>query len=395
MEHRLEVADVFRQYEQEFFAAWGHTLSRQQRRVFRDICACRTAALGAHIEQCDTCPHQRISYNSCRSRHCPKCQSTARDKWLAGQARHLLPVPYCHVVFTLPHELSGIARQNPKLIYDLLFRTVREALLTIAADPKRLGAHLGFLSVLHTWDQKMLHHPHLHCLVPAGGLSLDRSRWIPCRKRFFLPGRVLAARFRKRFLESLAACYRQKKLRLCGALSALRRPAAFDRLYRTLKRKRWVVYPKRPFGGPEQVLKYLARYTHRIAIANGRLVSLEGRNVTFRWRDSRNGNAQKLLTLDAVEFIRRFLIHVLPPGFVKIRHFGFLANSKRRASLALCRSLLGDLEPYVTAQPLNLAQTRAVQRKCPFCNAGTLRIIGWLPAGVTIDLPESVPPNTS
>ncbi len=289
MEHRLEVADVFRQYEQEFFAAWGHTLSRQQRRVFRDICACRTAALGTHIEQCDTCARQRISYNSCRSRHCPKCQSTARDKWLAGQARHLLPVPYCHVVFTLPHELSPIARQNPKLIYDLLFRTVREALLTIAADPKRLGAHLGFLSVLHTWDQKMLHHPHLHCLVPAGGLSLDRSQWIPCRKRFFLPGRVLAARFRKQFLESLAAYYGQKKLRLCGALSALRRPAAFDRLYRTLKRKNWVVYSKRPFGGPQQVLKYLARYTHRIAIANGRLVSLDGRNVTFRWRDSRNG----------------------------------------------------------------------------------------------------------
>ena len=395
MEHRLEVADVFRQYEQEFFAAWGHTLSRQQRRVFRDICACRTAALGTHIEQCDTCARQRISYNSCRSRHCPKCQSSARDKWLTRQARHLLPVPYCHVVFTLPHELSPIARQNPKLIYDLLFRTAREALLTIAADPKRLGAHLGFLSVLHTWDQKMLHHPHLHCLVPAGGLSLDRSQWIHCRKRFFLPGRVLAARFRKQFLESLAAYYRQKKLRLCGALSALRRPAAFDRLYRTLKRKKWVVYSKRPFGGPEQVLKYLARYTHRIAIANGRLVSLDGRNVTFRWRDSRNGNAQKLLTLDAVEFIRRFLIHVLPPGFVKIRHFGFLANSKRRASLALCRSLIGDVGPNVTARILNDAQIRAVQRKCPFCNTGTLRIIGWLPAGVTIHLPDSVLPNTS
>ena len=210
-------------------------------------------------------------------------------------------MPYCHVVFTLPHELSPIARQNPKLIYDLLFRTVREALLTIAADPKRLGAHLGFLSVLHTWDQKMLHHPHLHCLVPAGGLSLDRSQWIPCRKRFFLPGRVLAARFRKQFLESLAAYFGQKKLRLCGALSALRRPAAFDRLYRTLKRKNWVVYPK-------------------------------------------------LLTLDAVEFVRRFLIHVLPQGFVKIRHFGFLANSKRRASLTLCRSLIGDVAPNVAAQ---------------------------------------------
>jgi hypothetical protein len=395
MGHRLEVADVFREFEQEFLTTWGHTLSRQQRRAFRDICACRTVALGTHIEQCDTCRRQRIRYNSCRSRHCPKCQSTARDRWLAKQARHLLPTSYCHVVFTLPHELSSIARQNSQLIYNLLFRAARDALLTVAADPKRLGAHLGFLSVLHTWDQKMLHHPHLHCLVPAGGLSLDRSRWVRCRKRFFLPVRVLGARFRKRFLALLAACYRQKKLRLCGPLSALRRPAAFDRLYRALKRKRWVVYSKRPFGGPEQVLKYLARYTHRIAISNGRLVSIEGRNVTFWWRDSRDGNAQKLLTLDAVEFIRRFLIHVLPQGFVKIRHFGFLANGKLRESLALCRSLIGDAGPDLTARMLNDAQIRAVQRKCPFCDNGTLRIIGWLPAGAIIDLPSSVLPNTS
>ena len=211
-EHRLEVADVFRQHEQEFFAAWGHTLSQQQRRVFRDICACRTASLGAHVQRCDSCAHESISYNSCRSRHCPKCQSTARDKWLAGQARHLLPVPYCHVVFTLPHELSPIALQNPKLMYDLLFRSVRDALLTIAADPRRLGTQLGFLCVLHTWDQKMIHHPHLHCLVPAGGLSLDRSRWIHCRKRFFLPVRVLGARFRNQFLKAFARYYRQKKL---------------------------------------------------------------------------------------------------------------------------------------------------------------------------------------
>ena len=393
-EHRLEVADVFRQYEQEFLAAWGHTLSRQQRRAFRDICACRTAALGGHLQQCDSCPHQPISYNSCRSRSCPKCQSSARDKWLVGEGRHLLPVPYCHVVFTLPHELSPLALQNPKLIYDLLFRAVRETLLTIAADPTRLGAHLGFLAVLHSWDQKMLHHPHLHCLVPAGGLSLDRSRWISCRKRFFLPVAVLASRFRKRFRTLLAAAYRRKELKLSGKLRPLLRPVAFDRLYRSLKKKKWVVYAKPPFGGPEQVLKYLARYTHRIAIANGRLVGLDNGNVSFRWRDSANGNTQKVMTVGAVEFIRRFLMHVLPPGFVKIRHFGFLANTNRRVSLALCRSLLAGAEQGVSKMLTDL-QVRAIQRKCPICHTGTLHVIGWIAPGVPIDLVAPICVNTS
>lgn len=374
---RLEVADVFRHVEQELFARWGHTLSRQQRRTFRDIGACRTAALGTHLQRCDSYAKESTSYNSCRSRNCPKCQSSARDKWLAGQARHLLPVPYSHVVFTLPHALSQLALQNPKLIYDLLFRAVRETLLTIAADPHRLGAHIGFLAVLHTWNQKMMHHPHLHCLVPAGGLSLDRSCWIPCRKRFFLPSAVLASRFRKRFLKLLAACYRRKQLKLTGELHPLRRPEAFDRLYKTLKDKKWVVYAKRPFGGPEQVLKYLARYTHRIAIANGRLVSFAEGQVAFRWRDSADGNAQKITSLDAIEFTRRFLMHVLPAGFVKIRHFGFLANANRRACLALCRSLLaqaGQVVPQLLTDP----QTRAVQRKCPLCSIGTLHVIAWI-----------------
>jgi len=393
-EHRLEVADVFRQYEQEFFAAWGHTLSRQQRRAFRDICACRTAALGAHVQQCDSCAHQSISFNSCRSRNCPKCQSSARDKWLAGQASHLLPVPYCHVVFTIPHELSPLALQNPKLIYDLLFRAVRETLLVIAADPKRLGAHLGFLAVLHTWDQKMLPHPHLHCLVPAGGLSMDRSRWIRCRGRFFLPKDVLACRFRNRFLQLLAALYRHQQLSLSGKLGELLRPATFDRFYRRLKRKKWVVYAKRPFGGPEQVLKYLARYTHRIAIANGRLVSLADHQVTFRWRDSADGNTPKLMTVAAVEFIRRFLMHVLPPGFVKIRHFGFLANGIRRASLGRCRSLLACPDPE--ARPiLTDRQVRAVQRRCPACHTGILHVIGWIAPGETLHLAARLSVDTS
>lgn len=377
-EHRLEVADVFRQHEQEFFAAWGHTVSRQQRRVFRDICACRTAALGTHLKRCQSCGYETTSFNSCRSRHCPKCQSTARDKWLAGQARHLLPVSYCHVVFTLPHEVAPVALQNPKLIYDLLFRAARDALLTIAADPKRLGARVGCLAVLHTWDQKMLHHPHLHCLVPAGGMSLDRSRWVHCRKRYFLPSRVLGARFRNRFLKWFAQSYREKKIRLSGKLSELGRPAAFDRFYNALKKKRWVVYAKRPFGGPEQVLKYLARYTHRIAISNGRLLRFEDGAVAFRWRDSRNGNAQRTLTVDAVEFIRRFLLHVLPAGFVKIRYFGFLANSTRRGALALCRCLIG--RESADPQLLSAAQTRAVERKCPVCRSGTLVVVAYYKA---------------
>jgi len=254
---------------------------------------------------------------------------------------------------------------------------VRETLLIIAADPKRLGAHLGFLAVLHTWDQKMLHHPHLHCLVPAGGLSMDRSRWVRCRGRFFLPKDVLACRFRNRFLKLLAALYRRKQLRLSGKPGELLRPAAFDRFYSSLKKKKWVVYVKRPFGGPEHVLKYLARYTHRIAIANGRLVSLADHEVTFRWRDSADGNTQKLMTVTAVEFIRRFLMHILPAGFVKIRHFGFLANSNRRAALALCRSLLARAE--TEARPmLTDVQVRAVQRRCPACQTGILHVIGWV-----------------
>jgi hypothetical protein len=382
-EHRLEVADVFRQHEQEFMAQWGHRLSSQQRRAFRDICACRTPALGAHIEQCDTCRQQTIAYNSCRSRFCPKCQSTARDKWLTAQSEQLLPVPYCHVVFTLPHELSPLALQNPKLIYGLLFRAVSETLLTIAADPRRLGAQIGYLAVLHTWSQKMLHHPHLHCLAPAGGLSLDRSRWIACRGRFFLPVAVLKARFRRRFLRLLAAAYRQAKLKLSGRLAYLRAAEAFDRFLRLLKTKKWVICVKRPFGSPEHVLKYLAHYTHRIAISNGRLIAVENGQVTFRWRDSADHNTQKIITLEAVEFIRRFLMHVLPAGFVKIRHCGLLANRHCQASLALCRSLLRSPQNVVPDVVTEL-RLRAVGRNCPVCQQGTLHIIGWFPPGAAI-----------
>jgi Putative transposase/Transposase zinc-binding domain len=387
--HRLEVADVFRRHEKEFLQRWGHTLLAHQRRAFRDICACRTAALGAHLEQCDHCLHQAIAYNSCRNRHCPKCQSTARDKWLAARSAELLPVPYCHVVFTLPQELSTLALQNPRLIYDMLFRAVSETLLTIAADRRHLGAYIGFLAVLHTWNQKMLHHPHLHCVVPSGGLSPDRSQWMRCRRRFFLPVKVLGRLFRSKLLAFLGAAFSRKKLRLLGTLTRLKKPAEFDRFLRQLRGVNWVVFAKRPFGGPEYVLRYLARYTHRVTIANGRLVEMNARQVTFRWRDSADGNQQKLMTLDAVEFIRRYLLHILPQGFVKIRHFGFLANRNRRQALLLCRSLLSSLTP-ATSDSLTETQRHAVERTCPICKIGTLHILDWIPAG-TFLLPNETP----
>jgi len=377
--HRLEVADVFRQHEQEFLERWGHAISAQQLRAFRDICACRTAALGAHIEQCDGCSRQIIAYDSCRNRHCPKCQTTARDKWLAARTAELLPVPYCHMVFTLPQELSMLALQNPRLIYGILFRAVSETLLTIAADPRRLGAHIGFLAVLHTWNQKMLPHPHVHCLIPAGGISLDRSGWVRCRPHFCLPVRVLCKMFRGKFLAFLAAAFRNKKLRFSGTTAHLANPVAFDRLYRQLKSKTWVVYAKRPFGGPAHVIKYLARYTHRVAVSNGRLIAMRDGLVTFRWRDSADGNQQKLVTLDAVDFIHRFLLHILPSGFVKIRHFGFLANRNRREALGLCRSFFPPT-PDLGSTLFPETQRRAIERKCPFCHTGTLHIVDRIPA---------------
>ena len=379
---RLEIADVFRRHEKEFFTRWGGHLTAQQRKVFRDICACRTAACGARVEQCNHCSDRTLRFNSCGNRHCPRCQSSARDRWLAKMARDLLNVPYCHVVFTLPGQLIPLAFQNPRLIYNLLFQAASETLLTIAADPKRMGARVGFLAVLHTWNQKLNLHPHLHCLVPAGGLSNDQSRWVHSRKRFFLPVRVLGSRFRKQFLNLLSVAWRGRKLRLSGLLTHLRHAAAFDRLVSRLKRLKWVVHAKRPFGGPEYVLKYLARYTHRVAISSGRLISCENGQVSFRWRDSANGNQQKVMTLDAVEFIRRFLQHALPSGFVKIRHFGFLANPCRKKALLIARVLLSSGPPHEIS--LTPVQRNAVERKCPACGVGTLCVLGWLPPSLAI-----------
>jgi hypothetical protein len=386
--HRLEVADVFRQHEQEFLKQRGHMLSSEQLRAFRDICACRTAALGSHIEQCDACSHQFIAYDSCRNRHCPKCQSSMRDKWLQARANELLPVPYSHVVFTLPQELTWLALRNRRVIFNILFQAVSETLLTIAADPRHLGASIGFLAVLHTWNQKLLFHPHLHCMIPAGGFSPDHSRWIRCREKYLLPVAVLRKMFRGKFLSLLAAAYRAKQLKFSGKCARLAETTAFDRLLRLLKTKKWVVYAKRPFRDPVHIIKYLARYTHRVAISNGRLIEMRDRQITFRWRDSADGNRQKPMTLDTIDFIRRFLLHILPKGFVKIRHFGFMANRHRRQSVALCRSLL-----EVVTKPIQTVLTEqerhAVERKCPLCRNGRLHIVGRMPAGQFLSIDSS------
>jgi hypothetical protein len=372
-EHRPEVADVFRQHEEEFLKRWGHSLAPHQIRAFRDICACQTGELGAHVQRCDHCSHEVIAFNSCRNRHCPKCQAGARERWLTARSRELLPVPYCHVVFTLPAKLSTLALRNPVVVYNLLFRAVSETLLSIAADPRRLGARIGFLAVLHTWNQKLLHHPHLHCLVPAGGISPDGTRWVRSRKRFFLPVRVLSRMFRGKFLAHLGAAFRCGSLRFPGTLEPLSNPTEFDRFIRQLRRAEWVVYAKPPLAA-NHVIKYLARYTHRVAISNGRLISFSDTHVTFRWRDSADGNKQKSTTIDSQEFIRRFLLHILPRGFVKIRHFGILSNRLRNLSLRLCRALIK------TEHATSAADLPRRGQRCPACRIGSLRTVILLSA---------------
>jgi predicted RNA-binding Zn-ribbon protein involved in translation (DUF1610 family) len=383
-EHRPEVADVFRQHGQEFLARWGHTLNWQQMKALRDIGACQTWKLGAHVRQCDSCAQQVMAFNSCRNRHCPRCQSTARDKWLERSSKELLPVAYSHVIFTLPKQLAPVALQNPKLVYGLLFRAVSETLLTMAADPKRLGASIGFLAVLHTWNQQLMHHPHLHCLVPAGGISTDRSRWIASRPNYFLNVDALGAMFRGKFLAFLREAFARGKLRLAGLLKPLAVRVAFDHFTLDLKALKWVVYAKPPFAGPAHAVKYLARYTHRVAIANGRILSFTDGRVTFRWRDSAHGNKQKVMTIDAVEFIRRFLLHILPCGFVKIRHYGFLANGVRGVRLALCRSLLPL--SMNTCSALTTERQRAVKRLCPSCGKGRMIVVGIIAANKLLAL---------
>jgi hypothetical protein len=337
----LEVADIFRHEGPAWRAAHEGHLNRDQLKVMGAIAACRTAALGGHAERCGDCGHQRVAYNSCRNRHCPKCQAAARTQWLAERQAELLPVPYFHVVFTLPKDIGKIAFQNKATVYNILFAAAAETLRTIAADPKHLGAEIGVVAVLHSWGQALTHHPHLHCVVPGGGLAPDGERWVACRPRFFLPVPVLSCLFRRLFLERLRCAFDAGHLKFFAELAHLAEPAAFARLIRPLAKRCWVVYAKRPFGSPEQVLAYLGRYTHRVAITNSRLTAFENHRVTFRWKDYRHDHPrQQLMTLDADEFMRRFLLHVLPTGFHRIRHYGFLANGHRADKLALCRRLL-------------------------------------------------------
>ena len=373
-----EVADVFRRHGDAYRRAHDGHLGRIERRVISAIALCRTAALGGHTEACAECGLVRCAYNSCRNRHCPKCQGQARAEWLAARQAELLPVPYFHVVFTLPAPVAEIAFQNKAAVYAILFRAAAETLKTIAADSRHLGAEVGVVAVLHTWGQTLQHHPHVHCVVPGGGLSLDGTRWIACRPGFFLPVRVLSRLFRRLFLEQLQAAFEAGELGLFGALAELAQPAAFARRLRELRRVEWVVYAKPPFGGPEQVLAYLGRYTHRVAIANARLVSLTDREVAFRWKDYRHHGKTKLMTLDAHEFIRRFLLHSLPDGFHRIRHYGFLANGHRAEKLALCRRLLHAPPPEPTAEPAEDVPTAQRHDRCPFCG-GTMIILTTLP----------------
>ena len=349
----LEVADIFRRHGEAFRQAHAGHLGYVERRIMGAITACRTAALGGHVEQCDDCGATRIAYNSCRNRHCPKCQGLARAQWLAERQAELLSVPYFHVVFTLPAPVGEIAFQNKAMIYAILFRAAAETLATIAADPKHLGAQLGVTMVLHTWGQTLQHHPHVHCVVPGGGPSLDSTRWVACRRGFFLPVRVLSRLFRRLFLRDLQNTFDTGNLRFFGKLSDLSDPEVFARRLDELRHINWVVYAKPPFGGPEQVLAYLGRYTHRVAIANSRLISLSEGTVRFTWKDYRQDGKTKMMTLAAEEFIRRFLLHTLPDGFHRIRYYGFLANGGRSDHLALCRRLLTIDNASALSKPAN------------------------------------------
>jgi hypothetical protein len=374
----VEVADVLRAYGPAYLEAFGDSLSAVQRRVLRDLVRCRTAELGGHVEQCDRCGHRRIAYNSCRNRHCPKCQGANRARWLDDRAAELLPVEYFHVVFTLPDDLGPLALQNPRVVYGTLLRASAETLLRVAADPDRLGAEIGLLSVLHTWGQNLHLHPHVHCVVPGGGLAPAGDRWVACRPGFFLPVKVLSPVFRGKFLDALEDQFRRGRLSFHGQLQDLAEPARFLRLLAELRGRPWVVYAKPPFGGPERVLKYLARYTHRVAISNSRLVRVEDDLVYFTWKDYADGHVQKTMALPAFEFIRRFLLHVVPSGFVRIRHYGLLANRHREAKLQRCRELLHVQPAPPAAAPAASPATGCqdpvepapARPRCPSCGEG-------------------------
>ena len=358
----VEVADIFRAKANNFID--DHSLGFQTLKVIRAITQCRTAALGGHVDVCPQCGGDPlISYNSCRNRHCNKCQGQARQRWIEARRQELLETRYFHVVFTLPHQLHILVLQNPSEVYDLLFRAVAETLREVARNPRHLGAEIGFFGILHTWGQNLLFHPHIHCVIPGGGISPDKTRWIHPKYPFFLPVKVLSKVFQGKFVAGLRRAHRKKQITCSGSIQHLAEPRCFSAFLRTLFRQDWVVYAKPAFGGPDQVLRYLGRYTHRVAISNHRLVSFNGEQVTFRWRDYAGGNKQRLMTVSAHEFMRRFLLHVLPKGFVRIRHFGVLANFRRSAFIDLCRRLLA-------MTPVVRSATKTVSRfsmLCPRC----------------------------
>ncbi len=378
MSKNLEIADIFRRHGEAYRRAHDGHLNRIEQRVMSAIELCRTAALGGHTEVCSDCGLIRCAYNSCRNRHCPKCQGHARAAWLAARQADLLPVPYFHVVFTLPASVAEIAFQNKEVVYTILFKAAAETLRTIAADAKHLGAEIGLLAVLHTWGQNLHHHPHVHCVVPGGGPSLDGARWVGCRPGFFLPIRVLSRLFRRLFLEALQGAFEAGELSFFGDLTGLAEPDAFAAKLRALRKIEWVVYAKPPFGGPAQVLAYLSRYTHRVAIANSRITEITERSVSFRWKDYRHHGKTKVMTLDADEFIRRFLQHTLPDGFHRIRHYGFLANGQRAAKIALCRKLLAvpSPEPQTTADAEAIGSPGAPPSDtCPCCGGTMITLV--------------------
>jgi putative transposase/transposase-like zinc-binding protein len=374
---RLTVAEVIRSCLDEFLDEYGAKLPPEQRRALNDLISCRTAALGGHVLGCPECGHQQIAYNSCGNRHCPTCQATAAARWLEARAAELLPAPYFHLVFTLPNAFDPIALANPRVVYDLILRCAAETVLKVASDPELLGARTGVLAVLHTWGQNLQFHPHVHCVVPGGGLSPDGTCWVPSPSNFFLPVRVLGRVFRGKFLAELRAAFACGELRFASD--------QFEQALSVAAQTDWVVYAKPPFGGPEQVLKYLARYTHRVAISNRRLLDFEDGMVRFRYKDYAHGNRKRVMTLEAPEFVRRLLLHVLPSGFVRIRHYGILANRHRHEKLALCRRLLGAGS---AAEPESPEETREARespssitptRVCPVCGAGRMIVIKELP----------------
>ncbi len=391
----LEVGAVLRAQGAAYRAK--HPISPEQAQVMKHLAACRTAALGGHVDACTGCGFTRISYNSCRDRHCPKCQAGKRAAWLEARLQRLLPIGYFHVVFTLPEQLQPLVLHNQRRLYQLLFQAASATPLTLSADRHRLGAQIGVTAILHTWGQQLRFHPHLHCVVTGGGLSPDGQRWVAGRRRYFLPVKVLGKLFRGKFLAALKTLYQQGQLTLTGSVAPLNDPQAFQQLLDALYGRKWVVYAKRPFGGPVQVFRYLGRYSHRVAIANSRLVSLDDKQVTFQWKDYANGQQTKLLTLSAEEFLRRFLLHVLPKGFVRIRHYGLLASTNVASKLARCRQLLGEAAqatpPVKTWMDRMLEWTGQDPMRCPQCQ-GPLERRALTKAAAASGLPAATAAKT-